>query len=811
MTQNNGINHPGERAKKSKKKSRTAKKREKKATISKGKCDKLEIVKCENCGTEVKDAQGSETQGDETELKICSSCFQPMSTVTETQVMENVELETKAVKIDKEIQTDAQDAEEIEFDKKIQADFKVVTEIERNKETQTQGVSERIKGAKKVTPENGKKQLTPRQRYRKQRRELRKRRIEKVAQLREQMKARQQQKPPMNKVLRRILLAFKILVLVLVSLVAAFGVFFNQIIGWMHHTWPHLTMTELTHVMGNPIRGTSPELINTAIQSVVPITVTVLLVVLGVMLLLLIFKRKILFWVAGAIFATLGVGVFASTAVETVEQLEILQHIERQNIISDFMGTEYVNPHHFRFEFPEEKRNLIYIYVESTEVTFTNRANGGAFDFNAIPELTQIAHDNEDFSGDSPFINGAHVLPGGSWTIAGMFSQTAGLPLNIPVPRNEMNLQETFFPDILTLGGILEQAGYNQSLLIGSDAMFGGRYLYYSTHGNFTMWDYYYAHDNEWIPYGHHVWWGFEDWRLFDIARDKVLEMAAEDEPFHLTMLTVDTHFPHGWVCEYCPSYHDDQMANVFRCSSRQIYDFVNWVKEQEFFENTTIILSGDHLTMDRYFAADVEEDYQRLTYVAIINAPVSVEDPTLRREFSTLDMFPTTLAALGVEIPGNRLGLGVNLFSTVPTLIERYGFDFMTAELEKGSDFMDTLVADIDYDDYDYVRQNSDLIMVFPFDEERNILSFLISEDITEHIRTDEFVASAWSNEWQNDIQWTTGLRAENGRVLVNIAIPSGAFWGSQITVELFNVDLRGRHQLIYELVIDNPHVFYN
>ena len=32
--------------------------------------------------------------------------------------------------------------------------------------------------------------------------------------------------------------------------------------------------------------------------------------------------------------------------------------------------------------------------------------------------------------------------------------------------------------------------------------------------------------------------------------------------------------------------------------------------------------------------------------------------------KFSQFDMFPTTLAALGVKIEGNKLGLGVNLFS---------------------------------------------------------------------------------------------------------------------------------------------------
>jgi phosphoglycerol transferase len=430
-------------------------------------------------------------------------------------------------------------------------------------------------------------------------------------------------------------------------------------------------------------------------------------------------------------------------------------------------------------------------------------------DFNAIPELTGLAHAHEDFSGNSPFINGAHVLPGGDWTIAGMFSQTAGLPLNIPVPRNDMDLQASFFPELLTLGGILEQQGYYQGLLVGSDAAFGGRELYYTTHGNFTIWDYYYAHDTGLIPYGHHVWWGFEDWRLFEIAKDKVTDMAAGDAPFHLSMLTVDTHRPHGWLCEYCPDYFEDQMANVFLCGSRQVYDFVNWIKEQDFFENTTIVIAGDHLTMDADFVEHVPDDYDRKTFLAIINSAVEVEDPTKHREFSTQDLFPTTLAAMGVNIPSNRLGLGTNLFSTAPTLIEQYGFELVASELGRGSDLMDNLVADFEYEDFEHVTQNPDFITFFPFNHETDTLSILVDESILEYLRTDEFIASARSQEFQNDMQFVQGVRRRGeGPILLNITIPAGLFWGSQIEIELIYLDLGGRQHVIYETQIVNPHI---
>ena len=60
------------------------------------------------------------------------------------------------------------------------------------------------------------------------------------------------------------------------------------------------------------------------------------------------------------------------------------------------------------------------------------------------------------------------------------------------------------------------------------------------------------------------------------------------------------------------------------------------------------------------------------------------------------MDNFPTTLASLGVEISGNRLGLGTNLFSSEETLIETYGKEQVNTGLKMKSQFMDELTKDI-------------------------------------------------------------------------------------------------------------------
>ena len=111
-------------------------------------------------------------------------------------------------------------------------------------------------------------------------------------------------------------------------------------------------------------------------------------------------------------------------------------------------------------------------------------------------------------------------------------------------------------------------------------------------------------------------------------------------------------------------------------------------IQQQDFYENTSIIIVGDHESMDNgYFERMVDDDYQRLLYNCFINVPVTATAVT-NRHFAAIDLFPTTLAAIGCTIEGDRLGLGTNLFSGKKTLAERWGFDYFNNELAKASTY---------------------------------------------------------------------------------------------------------------------------
>ena len=377
-----------------------------------------------------------------------------------------------------------------------------------------------------------------------------------------------------------------------------------------------------------------------------------------------------------------------SASLFTVK-LNLIRFVSAAATESEFVADHYVDPNHTQLTFPEQKRNLVYIFLESMEVTFGEPEAGGTIYDNFIPELTLLAEENVNFSNDSG-LGGAMSFSGTTWTAAAMVTQTSGINVQVPLDAEYFGGENGYMPGVVSLGDILEREGYNQTLLVGSDALFGGREDYFTEHGSYNIVDIKKLKDRGWLPADYDVWWGFEDAKLFGAAKLELSALAAQGEPFNFTLLTCDTHFPNGYHCQNCRDEYPEQYPTVARCSSRMVYDFVRWIQEQPFYENTTIILCGDHLTMDPDFMQEVDENYLRTIYNCIINPAVEpVQEKN--REFGTFDMLPTTLAAMGVQIQGDRLGLGTNLFSDKQTLTEMYGFEALDWELQKRSEFYNT------------------------------------------------------------------------------------------------------------------------
>lgn len=499
-------------------------------------------------------------------------------------------------------------------------------------------------------------------------------------------------------------------------------------VNWGMKTWVNLTMEEMVYTLTASLKGTGGGMIGKYLLSaLLPAAV---LAIAAVVVVRIVYRKT---WKT----YFLRIGVFCGALLfcglmvwKFWCKLDVSTYIENQTSDAAFIEAQYVNPLDAEIAFPNEKRNLIYIFLESMETTYADRANGGGFSFNCIPELTELAQENEDFSGSSKALNGGHVTPGTTWTMGAMFAQTSGIPLQVSIDGNSMGTQEHFFPGMINLGDILEMGGYRQALLIGSEAEFGGRELFFREHGNYEMKDYLYAADNGLIPVGYKVSWGYEDKKLFEIAKEEISQMAAGSQPFNFTILTVDTHFEDGYLCEDCRNdFAGNQYANVMACSSRKVAEFIAWIQTQDFYENTTIVLSGDHLTMDSDFCDEMSESYTRKTYTCFINPGCENKQAENWREYTTMDIFPTTLAALGMTIKGERLGLGTNLFSEKQTLAEEYGWSYVYNEMAKKSELL-TSMAQVDETTDAYLKSQGTYpeAVVQVQEEENGILYLTVS-----------------------------------------------------------------------------------
>lgn len=586
------------------------------------------------------------------------------------------------------------------------------------------------------------------------------------------------------------------MILTIILTVLSTIIFFS--LKWMFQTWNNLTMDELVYHLSAPLDGTNEGMIREYVNVCVTPTVLVLLFVLIVFIA---WRKKKRYY------AAIGVGIAASIVIaggsiyNAWTRLDVGVYMDNQGEYSTFIDDYYVDPVDVEITFPEEKRNLIYIFLESMEITYADEENGGAFEENVIPELTEIAQMNEDFSGESDELNGGYSMPGTTWTMGAMFAHTSGLPLNVSIGANDMDTQDTFFPGIITLGDILEKEGYSQTLLIGSEAVFGGRQLYFTEHGNYDIVDYTYAVQNGMIPEDYRVWWGYEDQKLFEFAKEKLLEVSDQGNPFNLTLLTVDTHFEDGYVCELCPDiYGDNTYANVMACSSGQVEEFIEWIQQQSFYENTTIVLVGDHPTMDSDFCEDVDESYDRKVYTAYINPAVEIETDA-RREYTTFESFPTVLASLGVNIEGNRLGLGTNLFSATQTLTERMGNSAVEKGVSGKSKLMEEL-ANIDEDKEELLiregKMPTSTIWAEAYERDTGALPVVVTDIANVGTDIAHVLLAVWTAEDQSDLQWIEMESREDGSYYARINVPSFGFKLGDYKIDVYVVDEVGDQYII-------------
>ena len=208
-------------------------------------------------------------------------------------------------------------------------------------------------------------------------------------------------------------------------------------------------------------------------------------------------------------------------------------------VFNQFKKTDFFDKYYVESEVisPEKKMNFIHIYLESMETTYATKEDGGNADEDLLPYLTQLTKDSVSFSQNEK-IGGARVLTGTGWTTGGIVASTSGLPLIFSLKHKFCKDKVPFMPGVNTLGDILEKDGYHRVFMIGSDATFGGRRSYFDQHGHYDIQDTVSLKEEGVLDKDYHEFWGFEDDKLFEFAKEKILSLSKSSKPFDFEMLT---------------------------------------------------------------------------------------------------------------------------------------------------------------------------------------------------------------------------------------------------------------------------------
>lgn len=455
---------------------------------------------------------------------------------------------------------------------------------------------------------------------------------------------------------------------------------------WGMETFGDLSPDQMIINIISPKEGTSDDIMSTLWTGPVFQTVAAVL-----FFIVFVFSSRVLFFRKGEkeirifpllarkiVSLVLAVSILVGGVAYGIHQFQLFKILRMYVLESSFIEDTFADPREVKMQFPEQKRNLIHIYLESVENSFLSTDMGGYLDENLMKPLTDLAKDGISFSHLSEGFGGPVSTLGCTWSVAAMVNMNTGLPMKTPTKPNSYGAADNFLPGAVTIGDILKTQGYEQSLMFGSTARFGGLNYFYESHGDYNILDYDAAKEKGWIPEDYKVWWGYEDDKLYEFAKAELTRLYETGKPFNFVMETADTHFPDGYVSPNTPTPRDNQYANVIAYSASETEKFVRWIQQQPFYENTTIVLIGDHLSMDAKFFKDFDPDYLRTTFNLILNpAPGLLDIPeerTHNRWYFNGDMFPTILASIGVKIEGDRLGIGTNLFSDVPTIFEENG-----------------------------------------------------------------------------------------------------------------------------------------
>ncbi len=320
----------------------------------------------------------------------------------------------------------------------------------------------------------------------------------------------------------------------------------------------------------------------------------------------------------------------------------------------------------------QEKKNLILVYLEGLEANYLDNELFGTIS----PELNAIVDRSLKFEN-------VYQVEATGWSLAGTIATQCGVP-TLPFGAkqlDEMHEIARIMPGVSCLGDVLSELGYSMNYvastkIMGNTMGFYGFDNFFGTHSYDRIVDRDVIVDRYNLPKFESLdssSWGLYDSQLFDATFSLIKELDAQDQPFSISMATMDTHGP-AVISPPCQTDGRDiseRIEDSVACAGRLLSEFLDKLENTVNLDDYRIVIMSDHLAHHN----NASERLKQKTRSNLVLLYDAADGERNLKEGSMLDVYPTILDWLEF-LDGTKAGFGSSLLSEENTLVEEIGFD---------------------------------------------------------------------------------------------------------------------------------------
>lgn len=327
-----------------------------------------------------------------------------------------------------------------------------------------------------------------------------------------------------------------------------------------------------------------------------------------------IIRYKRLFFLSFFVFQLSPLGFIYSIFYDMISDYKIYYDYKKysyNDIFKIAKGIDYVDFDNLEIKNSNRPyKNLVMIYMESYDQSLLENEYTSKYTKN-INGLIK----------DAEYIKDMEQLYGTMGTIPGIITSQCGAQYNsfflFKNPYSEVKKNTLF----VCLSDVLYKAGYYQIFIGGANKQIVNK-------GNFL-----YSHKFDKVEdeisltrengnlKNNLVEWGVSDYDVFERAKKEYTKLSENIRPFNLTLLTTATHNYNGSFDKRCPNSADKKLLNAVECTDYLVENFLNFLKTQDNFKDTLIVILPDHIQYEANELNGVIKSNKKRLYTIILNS----------------------------------------------------------------------------------------------------------------------------------------------------------------------------------------------